>query len=488
MSISGPRLPRFLGLFDLVMLLVVAIVNLNLVPVAAANGSTVLLLWILALLFFFIPQAIAVIELSKRYPREGGIYLWCKIYFGDFHGFLSGWCYWVNNIFYIPTLLFYLIGFSLFIFGEGAASLVDNNFYMTCSSIFLLWLFIGLHIKGAAIGKWMQNLGAIGVFLTVLIILGIAVITVSAQGWPSRMTQGEFLQGASAWRAVSVFGLLCFAFVGLELGSVMGDEIKEPQRNIPRAIVIAGICCAMLYVICTFALQVSLSMTDIGIISGILQAAERVAVNAKASELISPLALLLSLSICGAISAWISGSARLPFVMGIDRYLPSAFGRIHRRHGTPYVSLITQGIASSLVILLSSIGSNAREVYLILLNTAVIIQLIPFLYMFAALIKLGKGMETPKNDRGFPYRSRWLYLAGATGFSTTMLGVLLAFVPPGAVENILIYEIKIFTGCLIFIAPALLLFSRRNRNREAGIALSKALGDTSTQARESIVL
>src|SRR5271167_5110646 len=96
---TPPHLKRVLGKWDLALLCVVAVANLNLVPVVAGGGGAMIWFWLLALAFFFWPQGIAVIELSRRYPGEGGIYLWSKERFGPFHGFLAGWCYWTNNVF-----------------------------------------------------------------------------------------------------------------------------------------------------------------------------------------------------------------------------------------------------------------------------------------------------------------------------------------------------------------------------------------------------
>ena len=95
---SQPHLKRVLGRWDVVLLFVVAVFNLNVVPSIAANGGVTIWLWIISLLLFFWPQGIAVIELAHRYPGEGGVYLWAKELFGDFHGFFSGWCYWTNNM------------------------------------------------------------------------------------------------------------------------------------------------------------------------------------------------------------------------------------------------------------------------------------------------------------------------------------------------------------------------------------------------------
>ena len=137
---NQPHLKRVLGRFDLVLLFVVAVFNLNVVPSIAANGGVTVWLWIISLLLFFWPQGIAVIELAHRYPGEGGVYLWAKEVFGDFHGFLSGWCYWTNNMLYVPTVMLYFVGVGVFAMGPGHAALADNKNFAMIASLALLTL------------------------------------------------------------------------------------------------------------------------------------------------------------------------------------------------------------------------------------------------------------------------------------------------------------------------------------------------------------
>ena len=124
---AKPHLIRALGRRDLVLLFVVAVFNLNVVPSIAANGGVTIWLWIISLLLFFWPQGIAVIELAHRYPGEGGVYLWAKEVFGDFHGFLSGWCYWTNNMLYVPTVMLYFVGVSVYALGPAHLGLADSR-------------------------------------------------------------------------------------------------------------------------------------------------------------------------------------------------------------------------------------------------------------------------------------------------------------------------------------------------------------------------
>src|SRR5579859_8154077 len=181
-SPGTPQLKRVLGRFDLILLFVVAVFNLNVVPSIAANGGVTIWLWIVSLLLFFWPQGIAVLELAHRYPGEGGVYLWAKEVFGDFHGFLSGWCYWTNNMLYVPTVMLYFVGVSVFVLGPGHASLADNKNFAMAASVVLLAVLTGLNIIGLSVGKWLNNLGGIGTGIAAATLIGLGIIILSRYG------------------------------------------------------------------------------------------------------------------------------------------------------------------------------------------------------------------------------------------------------------------------------------------------------------------
>ena len=228
---NQPHLKRALGRFDLVLLFVVAVFNLNVVPSIAANGGVTVWLWIISLLLFFWPQGIAVIELAHRYPGEGGVYLWAKEVFGDFHGFLSGWCYWTNNMLYVPTVMLYFVGVSVYVLGPGHLGLADNKFFASSVSLALLALLTLLNILGLGVGKWINNLGAIGTFIAAGVLIGLGVMIWSRFG--SGVTAADFKIPADPGFVLHSFGVIVFALVGLELASIMGDEIRDPAAFSP---------------------------------------------------------------------------------------------------------------------------------------------------------------------------------------------------------------------------------------------------------------
>jgi amino acid transporter len=458
---GAPDLKRVLGRFDLVLLFVVAITNLNVVPVVAANGPFTLWLWLLALLLFFWPQGIAVLELSRRHPEEGGVYVWTKAAFGDFHGFLSGWCYWTNNVFYVPTVILYLVGVVVYVFGPEAAARADDRLFAFAVSMILLWLLVWLNVRGLGVGKWVNNAGGIGTAVASLALIGLAVSRLTSHG--SALAMGDFLPATIDFRLVSSFGVICFALVGLELASVMGDEIRDPDRDLPPAVRWGGVLSGFLYVGTSLAVLLAVPADEVGVIQGVLQAIQRMAGEVGVALLVAPIAAVLSVSIAGIASAWLSGSARVPFVIGLHRFLPSALGRVHPRFGTPWVALVVHALLSTAFLGLSFLGASVREAYVTLLDLAVVLQLVPYLYLHAALLRYSaKDAEAPRR-----YSKKTLRLAGLAGFFSTAVGMVVAFVPSRQIESVLLFEAKMLLGCGIFLGLAVFFFIRGRAARSA---------------------
>jgi amino acid transporter len=462
-SQEAPKLRRVLGRWDLVLLFVVAVFNLNVVPSIAANGGVTIWLWIISLLLFFWPQGIAVIELAHRYPGEGGVYLWAKEVFGDFHGFLSGWCYWTNNMMYVPTIMLYFVGVSVFVLGEGQRSLADNKVFALSASLVLLAVLVVLNVIGLGVGKWINNLGAIGTFVAAAVLIGLGAIVWFRFG--TTVTTADFQIPANPRFVLNSFGVICFGLVGLELASIMGDEIENPGRILPGAVAWGGVLSGLLYVGATLTLLVAVSKQDISVLQGIVQAVSHMAARVGAGWIVAPFAFLLSVSIAGIGSAWLAGSARIPFVAGLDSYMPSWLGKVHPRYATPYAALIVHAIVSLILVIVNFTitGAGVQETFQKLLSLAVVLQLVPFLYTFGALLKIAGGEGFVKGR----YSKPTLIFAGASGLLTTALGIALAFFPAQQITSLMSYEVWMFGGTLFFIGLAAFFFFVYGRRKAA---------------------
>ncbi len=464
---SAGGLRRTLGVLDLVFLYIAAILGIRWLSTAAQIGPASLMLWLLAVVIFFIPLGLTVMELSSRDSREGGVYLWVKAAFGEAHGFIAGWTYWVNNLFYFPGLLLFIAGAFLYLGGDKWIALEGSGWYNGAISLTLLWLVVGANVIGLNRGKWIPNVGAMAT-ASVFVVLAIGGIwAFTLHGSATSFTAASMTPGFSSFATLTFFATMTFAFAGLELGPVMGDEIKDPGRSLPRAMLVSGVVIAAIYILGTGLLLVAVPEGEINVITGIPQALAAIGERIALPGIAIVGALLVVLSSIGGLGAWFTGVARIPYVIGIDRYLPQALGRTHPKWATPHVALITQGAVASILILAAVTESTIEEAYVMLLDMTIILYFMPFLYMFAALPVL--RIKAAGKNAGVslvPGGTAGLVLCSAFGFGATLLSVILAMIPPEGTTNPQLFVIKVGGGTLLFIAVGLVFYFRSRGSNE----------------------
>jgi amino acid transporter len=337
--------------------------------------------------------------------------------------------------------------------GPGHAALADSKNFAMAASVALLAFLTLLNIVGLGVGKWLNNLGAIGTFVAAAVLIGLGVMVWSRFG--TTVTAADFHIPANPRFVLNSFGVICFGLVGLELASVMGDEIRDPQKTLPGAVAWGGLASGALYIGATLTLLVAIGKNDISVLQGIVQGVSQMAGKVGVAWIIAPFAVMLSLSIAGIGSAWMGGSARIPFVAGLDSYMPSWLGKVHPKYATPHAALIVQGAISLLLIVITFTASGGvQEAFQKMLSAAVVLQLIPFLYVFGALLKFGlrRSLEGGRYGRGT------LLFAGGAGFVTTSLGIILAFSPAKQITSLWKYEAGMFGITLGFLALGTFFF------------------------------
>lgn len=458
-------LHRVLGRADLVLLFVVAIFNLNVVPSIVANGGVTVWLWLGVLLCFFLPQGIAVVELAERFPGEGGVYLWAKEVFGDFHGFLSGWCYWTNNLTYVPTVILYFVGVFVFVLGDGHEALAGNKSFALTVSVLLLALLLVLNIFGLQFGKWINNVGAAGTVIAGVVLIGLGAVATMHFGISIHFSDIKI--PANPGSVLNSFGVVCYALVGLELASTMGDEIKNPKRTLPAAVAWGAVLVGLLYIGSSLTLLMAVKRQDIDVLQGVVQAMRQLSHQLGIGWIVVPFAFFLSLSIAGIASAWLAGPARIPFVAGLDSYMPAWLGNVHPRYGTPYAALVVHAVVSLVLVLLNFglTGDTVQESFQRLLSLSIVLQLVPFMYMFCALLKIAfkKPFVTVR------YSRRALIAVALSGAVSTALGIALVFFPAQQITSLVSYEIWMVGGTLFFVGIAALLFVVYGRRKRARV-------------------
>jgi amino acid transporter len=435
---SDHTLRRELRLRDLIFFNICAVVSLRWVAAAAHAGSGSFVLWIVAALFFFLPSAVTVSSLSRKFPEEGGMYIWTKRAFGDRHAFLCGWFYFISTVLYFPSLLLSGLGMTAYAFGGLGQRFAEDRAFAISVTLAVLWAAFAANFFGMKVAKWISAFGGISTFIIGAALVALAIGAGLRYGMATKF---ELLPKVN-FSTVNFWSQIAFAFVGLELAPIVSAEIHNPGRDLPRAAVISGVLSAILYIGVTAALLVVLRPEQISPMTGLTQAGAAAAQKFGAPVISILLASLIGIALIGQLDTWIAGNTRLPYAVGLDHYLPPAFSRIHPRWGTPYVSLLVQALVATLFLLMAQLGETVRAAYQIMVDMTVIVTFIPFVYIFAV---------------GLRFASR---IAAVSGLAVTLMAIAFAAIPPPEAASAAIFEAKVVGGSLLFALLGWMLFKR----------------------------
>jgi len=442
------QLRREFSFRDLILFQITAVITVRWISFAAARGTSSISLWAISFVFFFFPLAYVVIDFTRKIPMEGGIYQWTKHALGPFHGYLCAWAYVVNNLFYFPSLLIAVGGYVAFMISGDDQTLQSNQKFALIFSLSSIWGILFLNLIGLKFGKWVENIGGLSIWLpcTMLIIFG--VVQYIRAGSATAFTLSGLFPDFGKTDTWSAWANICFAFTGIELASTMSEEVHDPERTLPRSIYWAGFIITCIYALGTISVLIFLNPREINLVTGIMQAISKILSGLGLSFLTPIVSMLLAFGGLGTLGAWIAGAARVPYTVGLDRYLPSSLSKLHPRFGSPYVSLLVLGIISSVIVILSLAGTTVKEAYLKLSNATIILYFIPFCYLFVSYLK-----ANPANKKMFAK------LLAIFGLISTVIAIILACWPPSD-TNFWSYERDVVGGCAILMLASLVFYYR----------------------------
>jgi amino acid transporter len=443
MAEPAPGLKRELGLRDLVLFNLAAVVSTRWIAAAAHAGSGSLTLWAFAAVFFLVPCALVVAHLSRRFPEQGGFYVWTREAFGDWHAYVCGLFYFLNNLFWIPGVLIATVGMMTNAIPPLSAYAERPAFIVPVAMVLLI-LIVAANYIGLRVGKWVDNLGGVSVYVICTCLIAAAAITFLHRG---AATHFQFSPNWD-WQKLNFWSQMAFGMTGLELSPIISGEIRDPRRNVFRATWISAVLIMLFYIAGTGAILTILAPDRVSPVIGLTQAGVQTAQETGARWVPLVIALGILLSLGGQLGTYVGACARLPFVIGIANLLPQAFARLHPRYGTPYLSILILGVGSAVLLLVSQMGETFRAAYQTTIDLSVITLFIPFLYIFAAAWKFGQR------------------LSGAVGLAVSALAIIFSFIPTADVSSVWRFELKLIGGCVLLLALAH-LFYRRYRTRAA---------------------
>ena len=329
------------------------------------------------------------------------------------------------------------------------------------------WLVVitVLNILGLKQGKWLNNLCSLGVWIPIAVLLGLASVVAMRYGSATSFTAAKLIPHADLKNAI-FWSTIFFAFGGCETGSFMGEEIKNARRTIPRALILAGVLLATFYIAGTIAMLIALPSFSINGVSGFISAIQLMCMRLNVEWIIAPVALFVVLNSVGGAATFLSSTSRLPFVAGIDRYLPPVFGRVHPRWRTPWVAIAAYGFAGMLCALMGQAGTTVRSAYNVLVSMSIITYFIPFAFLFASMIRLQREPALPGTIR-IPGGRPVATLLASLGFLTTLMTIVLSVIPPGEEPNKPLAIAKVIGSTLFLIGAGVVVYYVSERKQRA---------------------
>jgi amino acid transporter len=393
---------------------------------------------------------------------------------------MTGWTYWTSNLPYFPGLLYFAAGNALYVSSRASAQAGASSGYFIAFALGGLALATYLNLRGMAIAKWLSNVGAISRWLAALLLalLGGAMWLKFGSATPfsrSTLVPSLHLTDVIFWSTIA------FAWTGPEAASFMGDEIRNPQRTVRRALAMAAPMIAAIYLTGTLSVLLILPAAHTSALYGVIEAFQRAAQQLQLAWLTPVAAILLTMACIGSVGAWLGAVARIPFVAGIDSFLPQSFARLHPRYGSPTVAIVTQSAIAAAFAFLGQAGTTVKGAYDVLISMMVVAVMLPFIPLFASAIALSGGAPVP-GEPAIPGGRATLVIMALIGLATTLGSIALAFVPaPDDAHPLLtVFKVAGMTAALLATGGAVYWSGRRR----AGALPVRAVGRPRGCARD----
>ncbi len=446
-----------MGFGDLVLFCLVTGMSVRWIAAAATLGPSAITIWTGAFVVFYLPLLASVLELSTRFDAgDGGVYDWSKRALGRWAGFMTGWTYWTSNLPYFPSLLVFAAGAAAYLVSHDAATLAANKSYVIGFSVGALWLATIVNVIGLRYGKWLHDLGALGNWAPVGILIVVAFVALGRFGSASSFTLHSLVPTAN-WQQAVFWASIVFAVTGCEAAAFLRHEVVNAKRVFPRALLLSQVFVVTGYVGGTIAILVILPAAQVSGLGGIMEAIIAGTARVGWTWLAPLIAALLVIANVGGVGAWLAATARLPFVAGIDRYLPPSFGRMHPRWGTPHVALLWQSALATAFIFLGQYGSSVGGAYQVLVSISITSYMLPYLFTFASMIAVQKdpaGADVIQPPGG---RVTAIILA-SIGFAVVTACIVLACIPGANEPNKPLAVAKIVGSMVLLLVVGQLIY------------------------------
>ncbi len=453
---------KVLGMMSLTFMSVAAVMSLKNVPVMSEYGFTLVFYLLFGTIFFFLPLSLISAELATGWPKKGGIYVWVKEGLGPKWGVAAAWFHWVESFFWYPTAFAFVAATISYIFNPELAT---NKLYNVTLIIGCMWLFTIINFAGMKLSSMISTIGVIlGTIIPGVLIIVLGVIWV-LKGNPFAITMSlkTFLPEINNMSQVTLLAGMGLVFVGIELIGYHANEVKDPQRNFPKAIMFAGIVIFLLNIIGALSIAIVVPKDNLSLTAGIMEAIEAFLRAYNLHHFTPWIAALTALGTCAMASTWIPAPAKGVEVPAREGYLPPFFAK-DNRNNMPVGALIIQALAVTIVALAFLFMPSINSAMWLLIALVVQIYILMYFLMFIAAVRLRYTQPDVKRSYRIPGGNAGMWIVAGIGFLTSLFTFLTGFWPKqgiNTVGKIIMYEAFLIGGMIIVCAPAFIFYALR---------------------------
>ena len=429
-------LKKELGVRDLALTQILFIIGLTWIGVAGKLGPSHVVLWLTAVVLFYLPLTAVVIWLNQLMPLEGGLYQWAKLGFNQTIGFMVAWNLWLYVILFASELGLTVATYLSYALGPSAAWMTSSTWFVSVASGLAIALLAGLAFVGLSLTKWVHNAG--GVFMiTIFAVLILLPYLGLATGHLASYHPFRTEMPAFSLFNLNVLGKMCVgAFAGFEYMAILAGETHSPASAVKKSVYYAAPLITLFFILGTATVVAYIPRDEIDLIGPLPQVLRAGFGPFGIAGTLVTIAIVMTLAMrVSQISVAFTAVTRLPMVAGWDRLLPAWFSRLHATHRTPVNSILVVAVFSFAMSVLSLVGVGQAEAFQLMFNASGIFYGITYLVMFAIPLVGLRGV-TPRP----PW---WIKAAAASGLVITVLYTVLSLFPIIQVASAAGFALKI---------------------------------------------
>ncbi len=450
-------------IYSLVLLIIASVDSIRNLPTAALFGSPLIFFFIFSALVFLIPISLVAAELSATFPEKGGIYHWIQSAFGQKWAMVAIWLQWISTMVWYPTALSFIAGTAAYLINPDLA---QNKSYLVSCILIIVWGVTFINLKGLHFSLKLTNICAIvGTVIPLILLIAMGAAWVFT-GMPLQIevnsqTVIPSLSNADNW--VSLIAIMA-SFLGMELAGVHVNDIRDPQKNFPKAVFYSGSFILATMLFGSLAIALVLPVQDINLVAGTMQVFTNFLHVFGLKSLIPFLTICIVLGTLGGQTNWLISPAKGLLHAAEFGYLPPFFKK-KNKHGVTHTILIAQALVISLLTLVFLLQPTVNAFYWFLTALSTELYMLMYVLMFlSALFLHYRYKERPKSFK-IPGRVYGLWVTCLLGLFGCLCTIVVCFFPLKNVNigSPLEYIMKVVVGNILTISPVLLFYLYKNR-------------------------